>query len=103
MINLARLTLGGMAFLVTLFCIFGFLASFDARLTRWKIGYALAFFAFGMLSLQLVCKGIEVWRRAPRRRDHMALTSVRRQGSTDPQFRKDLEWRIPSNGRTRPS
>tara|TARA_B100000405_G_scaffold274922_1_gene215994 strand:- start:364 stop:576 length:213 start_codon:yes stop_codon:yes gene_type:complete len=59
MINLARLALGGMAFLVTLFCIFGFLASFEyPGVTRWKVGYALAFFAFGMLSLQLVCKGI---------------------------------------------
>ena len=59
MISLARLALGGMAFLVTLFCIFGFLASFEyPGVTRWKVGYALAFFAFGMLILQLVCKGI---------------------------------------------
>jgi hypothetical protein len=59
MINLARLALGCMALLVTLFCIFGFLASFEyPGVTRWKVGYALAFFAFGMLSLQLFAKGI---------------------------------------------
>ena len=59
MISLARLGLGLMACLLALFCIYGFLASFEyPGVTRWKIGYALGFFAFGMLSLQLICKGV---------------------------------------------
>ena len=59
MIHLARLALGCMTLLLTLFCVFGFLASFEfPGVTRWKIGYALAFLALGMVTLQLFAKGI---------------------------------------------
>ena len=46
--------------LVTLFCIFGFLASFEPGIgVGWKIGYAIAFFAslaFGILCLRATRK-----------------------------------------------
>lgn len=49
--------------LVALFCIFGFLASFEPGIgVGWKIGYAIAFFAslgFGILCLRSRCKNDE--------------------------------------------
>ena len=55
---MARIALGIMLLPVTLFCVYGFLASFEfPGVTRWKIGYVLAFLAFGSLSIRMIVKG----------------------------------------------